>query len=176
MPRLPEILKRDQLPEDKREVYDYLMKARGKISNGYAPMLHSPELVGRMSHLGTFIRFESSLPKKTLELLAFTTAAELDDRYEQANHALAASKLGVSQSVIDAVNNKIDLNGASDEEAMPVRCARELTREHQLSDSSFAAARKLLGDQGVVELIGTISFYAMLAYAHNAMQVRMNPA
>ena len=173
MPRLPEIFERDQLPEDKREIHDYLVKARGRISNGYAPMLHCPEFVGRAAHLGTYIRFESSLPAKTLELLAFTTVSELDDLYEKAIHAQAAAKLGVSQSTIDAVNNKTDLIGATDEETLPVRCARELTRTHKLSDASFEAAHKMLGDKGVVELVGTIGYYAMIAYAHNAMQVRM---
>ena len=173
MPRLPEIFDRDQLPEDKREIYDYLVKARGRISNGYAPLLHCPEFVGRAAHLGTYIRFESSLPAKTLELLAFTTVSELDDLYEKAIHAQAAAKKGVSHSTIDAVNNKTDLVGAADEETLPVRCARELTRTHKLSDASFEAAHKALGDKGVVELIGTIGYYSMIAYAHNAMQVRM---
>mgnify|MGYP001561010233 CR=1 FL=1 len=173
MPRLPEIFERDKLPEDKREIYDYLVKARGRISNGYAPLLHCPEFVGRAAHLGTYIRFESSLSAKTLELLAFTTSAELDNLYEQTTHAQAAVRLGVSQSTIDAINNKTDLVGAADEESLPVRCARELTRTHKLSDTSFEAAHKVLGDKGVVELIGAIGYYALLACAHNAMQVRM---
>lgn len=173
MPRLPEIFDRDQLPEDKREIHDYLVKARGRISNGYAPLLHCPEFVGRAAHLGTYIRFESSLPAKTLELLAFTTVSELDDLYEKAIHAQAAAKLGISRSTIDAINNKTDLIGAADEETLPVRCARELTRTHQLSDASFEAAHKVLGDKGVVELVGAIGYYAMIAYAHNALQVRM---
>ena len=173
MPRLPEIFDRDKLPEDKREIYDYMVKTRGKVPNGYAPLLHCPEFVSRVLRVGSYFRFESSLPAKTLELLAFTTSSELDNLYEQTIHAQAAAKLGVSQSTIDAINNKTDLVGVADEEALPVRCARELTRTHKLSDSSFEAAHKLLGDKGVVELVGAIGFYAMLACAHNAIQVRM---
>jgi 4-carboxymuconolactone decarboxylase len=174
MPRLPEIFDRDELPEDKRHVYDYLIRARGRVSNGYATLLHSPDLVDRIAHLGTFIRFESSLSKRTVELLALTTAAELGDHYERENHARAAAKVGIAQRVIDAVYNGTSLNDGSEEEMVPIRCARELARGHALSDSSFDAARRLLGERGAVELIGTIAYYAMLAYAHNAMQVRMS--
>lgn len=173
MPRLPELFERDQLPEDKREIHDYLVKSRGRVTNGYAPLLHCPEFVGRTAHLGTYIRFESSLPKKMIELLAFTTSAELDNRYEQGIHAQEAAKLGVSRAIIDAVNGKTDLASAADEDMLPVKCARELMRTHQLSDASFAAARQAFGDKGVVELIGTIGYYAMLAYAHNAIRVRL---
>jgi 4-carboxymuconolactone decarboxylase len=173
MPRLPELFERDQLPADKREVYDYLIKSRGNISNGYGPLLHCPDFVGRVAHLGTYVRFESSLPAKTLELLAFTTSAEMDNRYEQGIHAQAAAKLGVSQATIEAVNNKADLAGALDEEALPVRCTRELIRTHKLSDPSFALAQRAFGDKGAVELIGTVGYYAMLAIAHNAIEVRL---
>lgn len=173
MPRLPEIFEREQLPADKREVYDYLIKSRGNISNGYAPLLHCPDFVGRVAHLGTYIRFESSLPAKTLELLAFATSAEMDNRYEQGIHAQAAAKLGVSQTTIDAVNTKSDTLAADEQEALPVRCARELIRTHKLSDASFALAQRAFGDKGAVEVVGTVGYYTMLALAHNAMQVRL---
>lgn len=172
MPRLPELFERDQLPEDKRDVYDYLVKARGAISNGYAQLLHSPDFVGRASHLGTYIRFESTLAPKMVELLAFATSAELDNPYEQGIHAKNAAKLGVAPSIIEAVNTKADLPDGPAEDIVPVRCARELVRTHKLSDAAFDAAHRALGNKGVVELIGTIGYYAMLAYAHNAVQVR----
>lgn len=173
MPRLPEIFERDALPENQREVHDYLVKTRGAVSNGFAPFLHSPELVSRIAHLGTYIRFESTLPAKTRELLALTASSDLDNAYERTIHRRDALAQGASQSVVDAVANKEDLQDVPDDETLPVRCARELIRDHGLSDETFAAAQKEFGNQGVVELIGTISYYAMLAYNHNAMQVTL---
>lgn len=170
MPRLPAIVEREQLPENKRESYDYLVKTRGKISAGYATLLHSPEFAVRVAHLGTFLRFESSLPEKIRELAIFATAAEFGDVNEQASHARAATKLGVSPTLIEAVNSKSGLAGASGGDALPILCARELAREHRLSDATFEAVHRLLGNQGTVELIGTIGYYAMLACVHNAMQ------
>ena len=172
MPRLPEIFNRDDLPEDKRWVHDYLIKTRGKISNGYAPCLHSPEYVARISQLGTYIRFESSLPQDAYELLALTVSAECDNPYEADNHALITAKMGIARSTIDAVYNKSELRDVSENDELYIRCAREMMREHRLTEASFEAARKRLGDRGVVDLIGTIGYYAMLACLHNGMQVR----
>ena len=158
MPRLPELYERDQLPEGKRDVHDYLVKARGRVPNGYAPLLHCPDFVGRAAHLGTYIRFESSLPEKTIELLAFATSAELENCYEQGIHAQNAARLGVNQAIVDAVNNKTDLPAGPPEEMLPLRCVRELIRTRHLSDALFAEARTALGEKRVVELIGTIGY------------------
>lgn len=172
MPRLPELFNREDLPEDKRWVHDYLIKTRGKISNGYAPSLHAPEFVGRISQLGTYIRFESSLPEPVYELLALTASAECENPYEADNHALLTAKLGMSPETIEAAYRKKPLDGVNETDALYIRCAREMMREHRLSDANFNDARRRLGDRGVVDLIATIGYYAMLACVHNGMQVR----
>ena len=172
MPRLPEIREKNLLPEDKRHVFDYLEETRGAVSNGYSVLLNSPEAAGRIAQLGTFIRFESSLRPVLRELAALTASSELDGYYEQGIHTRDLRNLGVEEAVITAVNERTSLDGLSQETALPIRCARELLREHGLSDSTFEEAREQLGDQGVIELIATIGYYSMLAYLHNAIQVR----
>ncbi len=170
MPRLTGIYERAKVPENKGEVYDYIIETRGRMLDMYAALLHSPEIAGRIAHVGSFFKFESILPKKTLALLASTISAELDNKYEQNVHGQMALKQGASQLTIDAVSKKTDLTGLPEDEALPVRCARELGRDHQLSDASFAAAQKAFGDKGVVEMISAISFFGMLAFAQNALQ------
>lgn len=172
MPRLPEIFKREELPEDKRWVHDYLIEKRGKISNGYAPYLNAPEYVVKVAQLGTYIRFESSLPQRAYELLAFVTSAERDNPYEGDLHQGNSAKLGVAPALIEAVCAKAELKDQTSEDALYVRCAREMMRENRLSDESFEEVRRRHGDRGVIDLIGTIGFYAMLACVHNGMQVR----
>jgi 4-carboxymuconolactone decarboxylase len=172
MPRLPELFNREDLPEDKQWVHEYLIKTRGKVSNGYAPYMHNPEYVARIAQLGTYIRYESSLPQEAYELLALTTSAERNNPYEADNHALITAKIGIPQSTVDAAYRKTELKGASEDHALYIRCAREMMREYQLSDASFEAVRKRLGEKGVIDLIATIGYYAMLSCVHNGMQVR----
>lgn len=173
MARLPEITNRNELPEEARPILDEMIKTRGKVLTSYATMFHAPEIVARVLHLGTYLRFESSLPKQMIELLALTTSSELDNTYEQTIHATAAANMGIDASVIDAIIAKAELPPITNDINLPIVCAREIARTHKLSDANFTAARRALGNRGVVDLIGTVGFYAMLACIHNALQVRL---
>jgi 4-carboxymuconolactone decarboxylase len=172
MARLPALRERDALPEEHRHIHDYLVKTRGYVSPGFGAILHKPEAAYYVAQLGTHIRFENELPDNVRELTALVASAELDGVYEQGLHTRDAHEKGVAQSVIDAVNAKTNgLSEATEAEAIAVRCARELTRTHELSDEAFELARKLFGDSGVVELVATVGYYSMLAYVHNALHV-----
>src|SRR3989304_9820634 len=117
MPRLPEILDRDALPEDKREVFDYRPKTRGGARLPFSPLLHSPEVTQRVAHGGTYIRFESGLPAKDRELAVLTAARELDVAFEWAAHVRAAPGVGISHAAVDAIARRRELAGLSDEGA-----------------------------------------------------------
>ena len=171
MARLPQILDREALPEDKRFVHDYLVGTRGRVSAAFGSLLHKPELTYRIAHLGTYIRFESGLPNSVRELTALTTSTELSNAYEQAIHIREALAQGARQTTIDAVVRWEDVVDATPEEAAAINCARELARSHHLSDEAFAEALKLFGEGGVVELMATISYYSFLANLHNALEI-----
>jgi 4-carboxymuconolactone decarboxylase len=172
MARLPALRERDALPEEHRHIHDYLVKTRGQVSPGFGPILNKPEVAFLIAQLGTHIRFENELPDNVRELTALVASAEMGGVYEQGLHTRDAHEKGVAQSVIDAVNAKADdVPGATEAEAIAIRCARELTRTRELSDEAFEQARKQFGDSGVVELVATIAYYSMLAFLHNAFQV-----
>jgi 4-carboxymuconolactone decarboxylase len=175
MARLRDINEREALPERERWVYDDMLRTRGKILPGYAPLLHCAELVGRVVNVGSYFRFDASLPARTLEVVALTVSTELDDRYEQAVHRRGAANAGVSAAVVDAISGGRALPNPDADESLVAECARELIGRRALSEASFAALRSRFGERGVVELIGAIGFYAMLAYMHNAVQVEASP-
>ena len=173
MPRLPELHRRDALADDARQVYDDIIQARGKVANSYAVMLHAPALVARIVQLATNLRFESSLSRLTLELVALTVSAELDNPYEIGVHTPSALQAGVDPATLAAIKTKASLEGGGNDTRIPVECARELLRTHGLSDGSFRAAHGMLGDRGVVEFVGAVGFYSMLSLMQNALQVRL---
>ena len=174
MPRLPELFDRNALAEGDRDAHDYLVKTRGRVSNGFAPFLHSPEVVRRVAHLGTFMRFDSSVPAKMRELLALTASSELDNAYERTIHAGDAVKQGASQAAVDAAVNKTGLDGLPEDEALAITVAREIVLgNHHLSDATFQKLHRLVGDRTFVEVIGTVGYYSMLAFNHNAMEVTL---
>ena len=59
--------------------------------------------------------------------------------------------LGVGEAVVQAILDRAPVTGATEDQMIAINLARELTRNHKLSDASFDAARKRLGDAGVVD-------------------------
>ena len=175
MPRLPEVLDRDALPEDKRQIYDYLAGTRGAVRLPFSAYLNNPELTYRIAHVGSFIRFEGSVPDATRELAILATAREMDARYEWAGHSRLARELGVSDATVDAIANRTAPAGLSPEEALPVRVAQGLLRDHALSDELFKEAHAKFGNAGVVELLGTVGYYALMACIINGLQIEPAP-
>jgi len=171
MPRLPQLKAKDQLPEAHRGVHDYLVKTRGAVSRGYSVLLNSPDLAGRIAHTGSYVRFESRLPDDLRELAALTASTEMGNAYERGIHARDCANLGIDAALVDAVLTQKPLDGFAAEETLSVRCGRELLRDHRLSTATFDEARQRLGDQGVVDLIGNVGYYTMLACLHVGLEV-----
>jgi 4-carboxymuconolactone decarboxylase len=169
--RLPEIRSREELPEEERGIFDYIEKTRGGVHLPYSLFLHHPELAYRKLHVGSYVRFESSLPRNVAELAICTAAREFDCRFEWAAHAGAASRVGVSPEAVDVIAHKRDLDGLSDEEALPIRFARQLLREHRVTDETYAAALERYGKRGVMELAAAVGYYVMSACWMNLLEI-----
>jgi 4-carboxymuconolactone decarboxylase len=170
MPRLPEITAREALPEHQRHVHDYLAKTRGAVRLPFSAILTNPELAYRVAHVGSYVRFESSLPERVRELAILTAAREFDVRFEWAGHARLAGELGISRQTIDLIANRQDPTSLG-EDAFPVQFAQALLRQHRLSDELFAEAQKRFGDSGVIELMTTVGYYAMLGCLLNGLAI-----
>jgi 4-carboxymuconolactone decarboxylase len=168
MPRLPEITAPNS---ENQAAYDYLMKTRGAVRGGFAVTLVSPEITQRMAHVGTYARFDSPIDKFFREVAATVASAELENPAEYVVHARQLRQLGVSEAVVQAILDRAPVKGATEDQMIAINLARELTRDHKLSDASFQAGRKRLGDAGVVDLIATVGYYAMLAVVHVALDI-----
>ena len=171
MPRLPEALDRDALPEDKRFVHDYLKETRGAVRLPFSAVLNNPELTYRVAHLGSFIRFDSVLPDKVRELAILATAREVDARFEWAGHYRIAKEAGVTDAQIDAIANRTAPAGFSEDDALPVNIAVELRRKNELSDANFRAAQEKYGDAGVIELIAAVGYYSLMGCLLNGLRI-----
>ena len=171
MPRLPEVLDRDALPEDKREIHDYLAQTRGAVRLPFSAFLNNPELTYRIAHVGSYIRFDSSLPDRVRELAIMATAREVSARFEWAGHVRLARELGISDDMIDAIANRKAPEGFSEDDALPVKVAQALLKDHVLSDDLFNAAHAKFGNAGVVELLATVGYYSLMGCVLNGLQI-----
>lgn len=175
MPRLPEITEKDALSEDKRPIFDAIAESRGRVGYPFSLLLNSPEVAGRVAHLGTYLRFESTLPAPDRELAIITAAREFDCAFEFSAHARGAQRAGVREEAVQTVASDGSLDALSPEEAVVVRYGRELFRQHRVSQGTFDEARARFGGQGITELTALMGYYALLACSLNAFEVQPGP-
>jgi 4-carboxymuconolactone decarboxylase len=161
------------IPEDKmtaaqRKAAEGIIKGpRGSIRGPFNTMLRSPEFADRAQRVGEFVRFHSSLPPALKELAILVTARHWTAQYEWYAHRKLAIEAGVSAAHADAIAQGKRPSGLTDAETAVYDFASDLLYTKQVSDAVFAKAREHLGEQGVVDLIGTVGYYSLVSMCLN---------
>jgi 4-carboxymuconolactone decarboxylase len=171
MARIATIEKKEDLDREDQKVYDAIAQSRGVVGGPWRALLHSPELALRTMHLGSYVRFESTLDHKVIEFAALVAARELDCKHEWAAHVNHAQKAGIPLETIRAVHAKEGAEQFSLEDAQIVSFAREMIHSHRVSEPTFQAIYGRFAERGMVELTATIGYYAMLACTLNTFDV-----
>ncbi len=175
MARMPLLARREQLAPDAQRVYDQIASKRGEVVGPFQVLLHCPELAGRVGALGQVIRFEGALPAAVRETAVLAAAREMDCAFEWSVHVGLARAAGVPEATIAAIGERRGLEGLAPAERLAVAFARESLRRHRIPDDVFGEAQAAWGTAGVVELVATIGYYAMLAMILNAAGIEPGP-
>jgi 4-carboxymuconolactone decarboxylase len=168
---------RDSVPADQRAIFDELVQALGAVPR-YGPgsvMIHVPQAHHWATGLNTYLRQNSSLPKKVQELAMLVTARALDCQHIWNAHAASARQAGVPDGVVDALRDHQELPALAADEAAVVQYGQEFFRTHRLSRGAFQAALEQFGRQGVVELALIFGNYSLLAVLINAFDTDLPP-
>ena len=171
MARIATIDKKEDLAPKHQPIYDAILQSRGAVGGPWLALLHSPELAQRTAHLGSYVRFESTLDHKLLEFTALVTARELECKHEWAAHVAHGQKAGIPMATIRAVYEKKGTESFSSEDAQIVSFVREMLHSHRVTEPTYQAIYGRLGEQAMVELAATIGYYAMLACTLNTFDV-----
>ena len=157
----------DQMTPAQKTMTDHVLATRGSMNGPFNVMLRDAELGDIAQQLGAQIRFHSAVPAKLNELAVITTLAAWGTEFEFQGHSRLALRAGLTAGVPEALAaGKRPASMAADEETVYNFCT-ELLTTHQVSDANFAAAMKLLGEKGVVDLISAMGYYHMVAMALN---------
>jgi 4-carboxymuconolactone decarboxylase len=174
MARLPSITSKDQLSREDQAVAEAIVKSRGAIQGPFTMLLHSPDLAGRVAQLGAFVRFEGTLDMRVRVLAAMTVARELEAAYVWGAQTAGARRLGVPEAAIAAIRDKRS-QGLSSEDAEIVDFTRALLHRYRAEEARFAALRQRFGERGLMELLGAIGYYSMLAMVVNGCELEGAP-
>jgi 4-carboxymuconolactone decarboxylase len=174
MARLSHITSKEQVPAKDQAIVDGIVKSRGSLQGPFTMFLHSPELAGRVAHLGAYVRFEGSLDMRVRVLAAMAVARELDALYVWGAQAGSARKQNVPESTIAAIRDR-HTRGLPPEDAQIVEFTQQLLRKHRVDEASVKALRARFGDDGFLQLTGAIGYYSLLAMTVNACELEPGP-
>ena len=172
MPRLPNLVDRDQIPAHLHEAYDRVAEQRnGAVSGPYGVLLHSPEVAIRAASLGNFVRWNSALTARQRELAILTLARHLDAEVMWAGHVRLGREAGIDDEVIEVIANRGELDDLADEDADIVRYVRDLASTNRVSQDAFNTLHSRLGDQGIVNLASLVGYYAFVGTILNTFEI-----
>ena len=170
MARIPAAT-RDNVPPDQKETFDEILEQRGTPRGPTTIMLNVPEMSKRATHLVSYLRDESTIPRKLQELAMLTTAREMDCQFIWYAHAPSGRRAGLRDDIVDNLRDKKEISGMTPDEAAVVSYGREYFRTHRVSQATFDAALAQFGVRGLTELTSLMAYSALLAFNINAFEV-----
>src|SRR5438552_9636053 len=165
--RLPPIPPDKMTAEQKKAVDEFVSARNAPLSGPFIPMLRSPEVMTRARAMGDYLRFKSALPPRLSEFVILMTARQWTQQYEWNAHYQLAVKAGLSPEIARAIaEGRRPEHMAEDEETLYNLCA-ELHQNHSVSDATYGRALSKFGEQGIVDTVGLVGYYTLLAMVLN---------
>jgi len=162
----------EQMTPAQRTMIEHVLSGpRG--SNGDGPFnvqLRSPEMGDLAQQFGASTRFATTVPRKLYELAIIITARHWTAQFEWTAHRRGALQAGLSPAIADAIAvGRRPASMAPDETAV-YNFTTELLETKQISDATFNAAKALLSERGVVELVNLTGYYTLVSMLLNIDQ------
>lgn len=144
---------------------------RGRVPAPLRAWIHSPALGDRAQKLGVFLRYDTTLGPRLSELAILVTARRWTAQYEWFAHKREALKAGLEPAIIDAIASRgaPPFEHAADRAVYDYALALHAT--HEVPQPVHEAAVAALGERGVVELVGLLGYYTLVAMTLNAFGI-----
>jgi 4-carboxymuconolactone decarboxylase len=172
-PRLPAILMENLTPEQQAIVDAINNGPRGRFINAgpFAVFLHAPTYGMLAQQLGGHLRFNTGVPPRLSEFAVLCTGRYWKAQFEWHAHAKIAAKQGVKEATIrDLYAGRAPKSAPRDEMAI-YAFVKELYATRRVTDATYARVQKLLGDTGVVELVGILGYYVLISMTLNVFRM-----
>ena len=157
-------------PAQLKMVESVMTGQRGSMQGPYNVLLRSPELGNLAQQFGAHTRFNSSLPLALNELAILLVARFWTCQFVWWAHKRIAREAGLDESLIQAILLGQRPQNLTVDTAVAYEFCDELLQTRSVTDKSYAAAVKLFGEAGVVDLMGTMSYYTLVSMSLNVDQ------
>jgi 4-carboxymuconolactone decarboxylase len=162
----------EQLTPEQKAVADAIMSGpRKSMAGPFNVWLRSPALADPLQKVGSYVRFQSSLPAKLNEFAILITGRHWRADFEWAYHYPLAIKAGIETKVLAALAEGKKPEGMDGDEALVYEFSTELHRDKAVSDATYQAALTRFGERGITDLIAVNGYYDIVCMTLNVAQV-----
>lgn len=172
--RMPPV-KRSDMNAEGQAIYDKVAGA-----NRTTPMLgpggvslHMPKVAQAMDILNQYLRYDSIIGRRYIEVAILVAAREFDQQYEWTFHEEAALSEGAPQLTVDAIKYNGPVAALDARDALIIRYGREILRDHHLSAATWAEAEARFTRQGALEIAAIMGDYVLAAVLLHAVDQRL---
>jgi len=167
------------MPADQRAYYDKIMGRPGNkdlpkdapLGGPYHAYQRSPGFAMKMSDVTSYLRFDGVLEKRFVELATITIGRFWSAEIVFASHAPAAVAAGIDGAIVEAIRHNKTPEFDQPDEAAIYNFTIRLTKDHEVDDETYQAALDVLGEAGLVELIGLMGSYTTTSMTLNTFRI-----
>ncbi|HEY8611847.1 MAG TPA: carboxymuconolactone decarboxylase family protein [Roseomonas sp.] len=163
-------------PEEQAVCQEAISGIRGRVPAPMIAWLKNPELARRGQKLGELLRYQTTLEPRLSELAILVTARHWTAHYEWTVHKRDGLKASMDPAVVDAIAERRTpvLRDAAEQAVYDVSITLLATR--RVPDALYRRAVEALGERGMVELVGILGYYALVAMTLNVFEIGLPEA
>ena len=172
-------LEEAQMNQPQRALLEALRAGpRGKgiaVRGPFAAWLHAPEYGLLAQALGAHCRYNTALPPRLSEFAILCTARKWRAQYEWFAHEPMAARAGVKPKTIADLRAGREPKSAPKDERAIYAFVQEIYKTRRVSDRTYRRVHDFVGDAAMVELVGILGYYTLIAMTLNVFRM-MPPA
>jgi 4-carboxymuconolactone decarboxylase len=165
--RMPPIPADRLTPQQQQAIAEFRGARNAELTGPFIPLLRSPEVMMRARAMGDYLRYKSKLEPRHSEFVILMAARSWSQQYEWAVHHPIALKAGVSVETATAIAERRRPASMTPEETALFEFCDELIRTQQVGDAAYAKLVAAFGEDGVIDTVGIVGYYTMLAMVLN---------
>lgn len=140
-----------------------LIREDGSLCGPFDAWLRSPGIGIHFERAGMALREDTIMDAAVREVAVLTVARAWNIDFEFQVHAMVAKMQGVPEEAIGQIARGETPRFERDDLQAAYDVARELVFQRRVTDATFAAAQKALGEQATIEVVTHVGFYQMVS-------------
>ena len=171
MPRLDLPPEEAMTEAQKAAVAEAVSGIRGRVPAPMVAWLQNPELASRGQKLGELLRYQTTLEPRLSELAILVCGRHWTSHHEWTAHKREGLKAGMDPEVIAAIAARRTPSLRDAREQAVYDVSTTLLATGRVPKPLYEAGVAALGERGMVELVGILGYYCLVALTLNTFEL-----